>query len=562
MIYVEDAETGEVIFVDTDDPGSSGGCAPARTSGRPPWSRICARPGWTCSRCPPTRTWCGRCSGSPSCAGGGDELRLAVDAARPRSPSRCVGAVVPAAAARPRGPARRAGRARPGRAGRGDHRAGGGTLPPALLLVALVLLLTALARPEATVPQPRREGTVILAFDVSASMAATDLAADPDGGGEGRRPRLRGAAAGDRAGRRGGVQRERAGHPGADRRPGRRARGDRPARPQGGTALGARPADLARAPSSGQPVLVDAPSAAGSSRRARTSATTARRRSSCSPTARTPAEPDPLDVAELASSAGVRVYPIGLGRPEGTVLEIDGFQVATALDEPLLREIAARTDGRYFAAADEQALAAVYDAIELAWTVRDRAHRADRAVRRRGRAAAARWASGCRWRGSGGRCSHGLRVAARAAVAARGAAAGRWLRLAAAPAPPAGGAVLERRADPGGGPAALGVAAARAVRAAAGGARAPRRGGGPPAGQRGRPGLGVGDDPGARRVGLDVRDRRAAQPAHRGPGGGARVRAGPGRRAPASGWCCSPASRRSRWPRRPTGSRCCAPSTR
>ena len=74
-------------------------------------------------------------------------------------------------------------------------------------------------------------------------------------------------------------------------------------------------------------------------------------------------EPDPMEVADLASSAGVRVYPIGLGRPEGTVLQIDGFQIATALDEPLLREIAARTDGRYFAAADQQQLASVYDGI-------------------------------------------------------------------------------------------------------------------------------------------------------------------------------------------------------
>jgi MarR-like DNA-binding transcriptional regulator SgrR of sgrS sRNA len=53
----------------------------------------------------------------------------------------------------------------------------------------------------------------------------------------------------------------------------------------------------------------------------------------------------------------------------GTILEIDGFQVATALDEPLLREIASRTDGKYFAAADQQALAAVYDSIDLTWTV-------------------------------------------------------------------------------------------------------------------------------------------------------------------------------------------------
>ena len=44
--------------------------------------------------------------------------------------------------------------------------------------------------------------------------------------------------------------------------------------------------------------------------------------------------PDPLDVADLASTAGVRSTRSGSGSPEGTVLEIDGFQVATALDEP------------------------------------------------------------------------------------------------------------------------------------------------------------------------------------------------------------------------------------
>ena len=48
-------------------------------------------------------------------------------------------------------------------------------LPPALFLGALAILLTSLARPQAKVSLPRMEGTVILAFDVSASMAAEDM---------------------------------------------------------------------------------------------------------------------------------------------------------------------------------------------------------------------------------------------------------------------------------------------------------------------------------------------------------------------------------------------------
>ena len=57
------------------------------------------------------------------------------------------------------------------------------------------------------------------------------------------------------------------------------------------------------------------------------------------------AKPDPLAVAELAAVAGVNIYPIGLGSAEGTVIEIDGFSVATALDEELLNEIARTPTG-------------------------------------------------------------------------------------------------------------------------------------------------------------------------------------------------------------------------
>ena len=76
-------------------------------------------------------------------------------------------------------------------------------------------------------------------------------------------------------------------------------------------------------------------------------------------------EPDPLDMAELAAVAGVKIYPIGLGSADGTVVEVDGFSVATALDEELLEDIASVTDGQYFQAEDADELAQVYDQIDL-----------------------------------------------------------------------------------------------------------------------------------------------------------------------------------------------------
>src|SRR5664280_774631 len=48
-------------------------------------------------------------------------------------------------------------------------------VPVALILVGLTVMTLAMARPQAVVSLPREEGTVILAFDVSGSMAATDL---------------------------------------------------------------------------------------------------------------------------------------------------------------------------------------------------------------------------------------------------------------------------------------------------------------------------------------------------------------------------------------------------
>src|SRR5438105_7293131 len=48
-------------------------------------------------------------------------------------------------------------------------------LPFALIALALAGLAVGLARPAATVKTPRRQGTVVLAIDVSNSMGATDV---------------------------------------------------------------------------------------------------------------------------------------------------------------------------------------------------------------------------------------------------------------------------------------------------------------------------------------------------------------------------------------------------
>src|SRR5574339_1253630 len=48
-------------------------------------------------------------------------------------------------------------------------------LPALIFLLGITILLASIARPQATVSLPRLEGTVILTFDVSGSMAADDL---------------------------------------------------------------------------------------------------------------------------------------------------------------------------------------------------------------------------------------------------------------------------------------------------------------------------------------------------------------------------------------------------
>jgi Ca-activated chloride channel family protein len=78
---------------------------------------------------------------------------------------------------------------------------------------------------------------------------------------------------------------------------------------------------------------------------------------------------DPLNAAQIAGNAGVRVFPIGVGSVGGATVEIDGYRVATSLNEPLLQEIATRTSATYFVAKDAASLVKIYDTIDLRLTV-------------------------------------------------------------------------------------------------------------------------------------------------------------------------------------------------
>lgn len=236
-------------------------------------------------------------------------------------------------------------------------------IPFAFFAAALALACFALARPSADVALPVREATVILAFDVSNSMRAKDL--EPT--------RIEAAKTAARA----FVERQP-----RSIRIGVVAFGDsavtvlRPSNDKkeviaaidrlsvsGGTSLG-HGLFMSLRTIAGKPLTIDESeldSDAGTVAIGYLGSSAIVLLSDGENTTR----PDPLKIAEVASTAGVRVHAIGLGTEQGTVVEVDGFSVATALDADLLTEIANVTDGTYHQAADAGALSDVYESIDL-----------------------------------------------------------------------------------------------------------------------------------------------------------------------------------------------------
>jgi Ca-activated chloride channel family protein len=74
----------------------------------------------------------------------------------------------------------------------------------------------------------------------------------------------------------------------------------------------------------------------------------------------TTAGPDPLAAGELAADFGVRVFTVAFGSKEGSIVNFAGRTMRAELDATTLQEIAKKTEGEYFEATSSDELARVY----------------------------------------------------------------------------------------------------------------------------------------------------------------------------------------------------------
>lgn len=244
-------------------------------------------------------------------------------------------------------------------------------VPAALVVMGLGVMAVALARPQATLGLPVEQGIVMLAFDVSGSMAATDLAP------------TRMAAA--RAAATDFVEKQPAGIsigvvafsdsgltvqvPSTDQATVLAAI-NRLA-PQRGTSL-AQGISAAldaiavaeagpnvdyytnRSPAPG-PTPTPSPVPPGSHGSALIVLLTDGENNE---------SPDPVTAAQVSADRGIRIDTVGIGSEAGTTLDVQGFRIHTQLDAALLRQISQVTDGTYYQAGSADQLQAIYDNLD------------------------------------------------------------------------------------------------------------------------------------------------------------------------------------------------------
>ena len=81
--------------------------------------------------------------------------------------------------------------------------------------------------------------------------------------------------------------------------------------------------------------------------------------------------PETLQMAAVAASLGVRVHTVGIGTPKGAVLRAQGLQMRVRLEEAVLQQIAEQTRGQYLRGDDAQALQQVDLQLQAGLTLRE-----------------------------------------------------------------------------------------------------------------------------------------------------------------------------------------------
>ena len=242
-------------------------------------------------------------------------------------------------------------------------------VPPIIFLIGVALLAVASARPQLELPLPRKEGTVVLALDVSSSMAADDVEPTRMDAAKlaakaivDRRPAT--ARIGVVAFGEGGLVVQ----PPTDDDEALDATIDRLV-PQSGTSLGRGMLTALNlvAPEPGPGSMEPAPVTGAGPRGAFAPAVIV-----LLTDGENTSPPDPIEVAQMAIDRGVRVHTVGLGTLEGATIEVDGFNLSTQLNESVLQEIALLTEGAYFAIEDAADVPSVYEELETEFVVDSR----------------------------------------------------------------------------------------------------------------------------------------------------------------------------------------------
>lgn len=242
-------------------------------------------------------------------------------------------------------------------------------IPAMIFLAGITILLFSLARPQATVSVPKIEGTVMLTFDVSGSMAAEDL------------PPTRMEVAKEAA--RQFVEKQPSGisigvvvfsdggisvQPPTDNREETLTTIDRLV-PRRGTSIGngILVALNTIAVDAGDPPILNTSDLSQDPAVAPVEAP-----QGWYPSAvivlftdgENNQDPDPAMAAEVAADLGVRVYTVGVGTTAGIEIEVEDMTVHTSLDETILQFIAFETGGVYYNAGNQEELDRIYGDLE------------------------------------------------------------------------------------------------------------------------------------------------------------------------------------------------------